>query len=105
MKRSILILMMCAAFQGAALAQKTAGGDSNEETIVFVVTNKINCGNCVRKINDGVRSVRGVTGIEIDAEKDLVTITYRKDRTSSEKLKAAFAKIDKEVEEVKKADE
>jgi copper chaperone CopZ len=102
MKKIILLLIACAAFSGIAFAQQQGqrtDRNNNRETVVFVVKGiGIDCQNCVNAIRRNISFERGVVDLSIDAENNLVTVTYRRDRTSVEKLKEAFAKIKKEVE-------
>lgn len=103
MKKIILIFVACISLSGITFAQKTQKTDkkNNKETVEFVVTSEDICDNCVRKINNNIAFEKGVTGIDIDKEFNKVKITYRKDRTSPQKLKTAFSKIKMDVEEVK----
>lgn len=103
MKKIVLFMLVLASVSSAAFAQKTQKEKpkKNQETVEFVVTNEDICDNCVKKINNNIAFEKGVTGLNIDQENNLVKVTYRKDRTSAEKLKGAFSKIKIEVEEVK----
>jgi copper chaperone CopZ len=101
--KKIILLLMCVTFVGIVSAQQVqnqrANRNSNRETVVFAVKGEgIHCQNCVNNIQRQIAFERGVTKLDIDRENDLVTVEFRKDRTSVEKLKEAFAKIKKEVE-------
>ena len=104
MKKIVLILIACVGISGVVFAQKSEKKDTkkNQETIEFVVTNEDLCNNCVKKINNNIAFEKGVTGLDIDQANNLVKVTYRKDRTSPEKLKSAFSKIKMEVKEVER---
>lgn len=103
MKKIVLFLLVFASISSVAFAQKVKKEKpkKNQETVEFVVTNEDLCNNCVKKINNNIAFEKGVTGLDIDQENNLVKVTYRKDRTSADKLKGAFFKIKMEVEEVK----
>jgi copper chaperone CopZ len=100
MKKIILLLIACVAFSGIAFAQQAQRADRNsQETVVFVIKGDgIDCQGCVNRINHAISHERGVTRVNIDMEQDLVTVTFRANRTSVERLKAAFEKINFEVE-------
>ncbi|MDO5665085.1 MAG: heavy-metal-associated domain-containing protein [Bacteroidia bacterium] len=103
MRKIVLILIAFVSISSVAFAQeaKKQKPKKNQETVEFVVTNEDLCNHCVKKINNNIAFEKGVTGLDFDQPNRLVKVTYRKDRTSPEKLKAAFAKIKMEVEEVK----
>ena len=105
MKKIILVLVACISISSMAFAQKIEKQKpkNNQETVEFMVTNEDICDNCVKKINGNIAFEKGVTGLDIDKAHNLVKVTYRKDRTSPEKLKTAFSKIKMEVEEVAEA--
>ena len=101
MKKLIALFTIFALATGVGFAQK-AQKDSkkkDQETVEFLVTSETICENCVKKINNNIAFEKGVTGMDINREKNLVKLTYRKDKTSPEKLKSAFNKIKMEVEE------
>lgn len=102
MKKLIALFTIIVLTTGAVLAQNQKKNDSkkNQETVEFVVTSEDICDNCVKKINNNIAFEKGVTGLNIDQANNLVKVTYRKDKTSPEKLKGAFSKIKMEVEEV-----
>ncbi len=103
MKKIVLTLIAFVSISSVVFAQETKKQkpQKNRETVEFVVTNEDLCNNCVKKINNNIAFEKGVTDLDFDQPNRLVKVTYRKDKTSPEKLKAAFAKIKMEVEEVK----
>lgn len=103
MKKLIALFTVIALTTGiVGFAQKQPKKNNKRETIEFFVTSEKLCHNCERKINNNIPFEKGVTGLNVDLENNTVKITYRKDRTSPEKLKAAFAKLKMEVKEVNK---
>lgn len=101
MKKLVLLLTIIALSSGATFAQKQQKKDNKRETVEFFVTSEEMCHNCVRKVNNNIPFEKGVTGLDVNQEKNTIKITYRKDRTSPDKLKAAINKLNMEVEEVK----
>lgn len=90
---------------GIGFAQKQPKKENRKDTVEFFVTSEEMCHKCVRKVNDNLPFEKGVTGLEVNQKKNTIRITYRKDRTSPDKLKAAIKKLNMEVEEVKAKDE
>lgn len=105
MKRLVLLFTIVALSTGVTFAQKQQKKDDKKETVEFFVTSEEMCHNCVRKVNNNLPFEKGVTGLDVSQEKNTIRITYRKDRTSPEKLKAAIEKLNMKVEEVKQPEE
>ncbi len=99
MKKLLFLIIACIGLSSALYAQKKEKQNS-KETVEFLVTSETLCDNCVKKINSNIPFEKGVTAFDINREKNSVKITYRKDKTSSEKLKNAFSKMKMEVEEI-----
>lgn len=76
----------------------------NIQTIVYTPSPVMTCQNCEKKIKGSVRFVKGTKRIETSLEDQTVTITYDADKAKPEDYVAAFAKIGREVTEVKGAD-
>ncbi len=96
MKKLIVLIAIVTLFTGAVLAQKQKKAD-NKETVEFVVTSEKMCSNCVRKVKENIPFEKGVTGLDVNQEENTITITFRKDRTSVEKLEEAINKLRLEV--------
>ena len=98
MKR-ILAIMICVLFiVNMASAQQEK--KSNVATTKFLVES-MECDNCVKKVEKSIAYERGVTKLKCDLKTTTVEVTYRTDRTSEEKLLAAFKKIDKPAKVIK----
>ena len=63
------------------------------KTVVFTTQPQMHCENCENKIKGNLRFEKGVKKIETNIERQEVVITYDADKTTEEKLKAAFEKI------------
>ncbi len=61
--------------------------------VVFTTEPEIECNNCVKRIKDNIRFEKGVKSIDADLKTNLVTIQYDSEKTNTEKLVKAFAKI------------
>lgn len=96
MKKLIVLIAIVALSTSAVLAQKQKKA-SNRETVEFFVTSEKMCSNCVRKVKDNIPFERGVTGLEVNEDENTIVITFRKDRTSVEKLAEAINKLKLEV--------
>ena len=98
MKR-ILTIMICALFTVSMVsAQQTK--KSNVVTTKFLVES-MECDNCVKKVEKNIAYEKGVTDLKCDLKTHTVEVTYRSDRTTEEKLLAAFKKIDKPAKVIK----
>lgn len=62
-------------------------------TTTFTVTPGMSCQNCVNKIKTNLRYEKGVKDVNPSLDDQVVTITYDNEKTSPEKLIAAFKKI------------
>lgn len=73
----------------------------SKETVVFKVD--IDCNSCKNKIEKNIPFEKGVKAMDIDMEKNTVTITYDSKKTDIAKLQEGFKKIGKEAEALKPA--
>ena len=73
--------------------EKTAKDKKEKETVTFYVSN-IGCENCIKKIEKNISFEKGVIDMKCDLDTKTVQITYRKDKTDTDKLIQAFEKID-----------
>ena len=62
-----------------------------KEEITFLVS--MTCEKCQQRIEDNISFEKGVTDLIVNLPQKTVTIEYRKDKTSPEKLKAAICKL------------
>ncbi|MFO7616755.1 MAG: heavy-metal-associated domain-containing protein [Bacteroidales bacterium] len=85
-----VILLFAFAANGEALAQEKKKKDKTETMKVWV---SMTCENCKAKVEKNIAFEKGVTGLEADLPTKTVTITYRADKTSPEKLDKALQKL------------
>ena len=90
---SLISLCMLISLSNQAVAQ-----DKGKETVVFSVS--MHCNNCEKKIKENIRFEKGVTKINTDLNTQTVTITFKRDKITKEKLAAALKKLGYEVTEI-----
>ena len=61
--------------------------------VVFTTEPQIDCQHCVKTIKENIRFEKGVKAINPDLNTKLVTVQYDSEKTNTEKLVKAFAKI------------
>jgi Cu2+-exporting ATPase len=65
---------------------------NNKKTVTFLIEN-MQCENCIKKIEKNIAFEKGVTDLECDLSTTTAKVTYRTDKTSEDKLTAAFDHI------------
>jgi cation transport ATPase len=96
LKRSmiaILILMM--GMQVNVFAQK-----KSKVKEVKIKTSAV-CGMCKKRIESNIKFEKGVRALELDDKTKVLTVTYRADKTSSEKIRKAISKLGYDADKVK----
>lgn len=89
--KKVLLIMLCAICTiTLSYAQETKKG--NKETVKFSVEG-LDCANCVKKVEKNIAFEKGVTDLKVDLPTRTAEVTYRTDKTTEEKLVAAFKKI------------
>lgn len=91
MKRVILIMISALFTFSFTFAQDTKKKD-NKETVVFQVEG-MTCANCVKKVEKNIAFEKGVTDLKCDLPTYTAEVTYRTDKTTEDKIVAAFKKI------------
>lgn len=115
MKRIIVLLTFSLALflvSSSTMAQeKKAKKDKKIETLTFWAS--MDCDGCVAKIKKNISFEKGVKALNVDLKTKLVTVKYRKDKTSPEKLEKAIRDLGfkteivkdvKDVKQIKKED-
>lgn len=62
-----------------------------KETVTYLVS--MTCENCQQRIESNIPYEKGVTDLKVDLPNKLVTIEYRSDKTTADKLKAAIKEM------------
>lgn len=87
MNRFLTILVALLATTTMAFAK------ANKQTVVFDVD--LHCQGCVNKVQNNIAYEKGMIDLLCDLEKKQVTVVYDANKTSVDKLQAAFAAIKK----------
>ena len=94
--KKILVVLFCVFFAvSIASAQETKKKDNKVTTKFFVES--IHCENCIKSIEKNIAFEKGVTDMKCDLDTKTVDVTYRSDKTTVEKLIAAFDKINRKA--------
>lgn len=103
-KKFFSILSICVLALMVALPVSAKEKKKKEKAKVTYKIPTMDCKSCEDKINKNIAFEKGVTDLKIDLEKQTVEVTYRKDKTDTKKLAAAFKKIGFETKEVKEGE-
>ena len=103
MKR-ILTILVCALFTLSMATAQEGKKKSNVVKTTFLIEN-MECENCMKKIEKNISFEKGVTNLKCELKTKTVEVTYRSDKTTDEKLMAAFKKINKPAKILKKEKE
>lgn len=93
MKARIMLyaaLLMCG-MAAPASAQDAKEGKKGKAEVTFLVS--MTCENCQKRIEDNISFEKGVTALDVNLPQKTVTIEYRKDKTSPDKLKTAIREL------------
>lgn len=104
MKRFIVLLAFSLALFSmnfSTMAQeKKEKKDKKIETLTCWAS--MDCDGCVAKIKKNIAYEKGVKDLNVDLKTKLVTVKYRKDKTSPEKLEKAIRDLGFTTEIIKK---
>lgn len=70
-----------------------AAGKGEGKTATVVFATNLHCDNCKKKIEGNIAYDKGVKDLKVDVANKTVSVTYRTDKTSSEALRQAIAKL------------
>ena len=80
------LLLMSVFSVNAVSAEK-----KKKETVTYLVS--MTCENCQQRIESNIPYEKGVTDLKVDLPNKLVTIEYRTDKTTADKLKTAIKEM------------
>lgn len=90
MKHIVFII----AFLVCGLIMPTASSARDKGELVTVVYSVgLHCNNCKKKVENNIAFEKGVKDLQVNLEEKTVTVTYRTDKTDSEKIKEAIEKL------------
>ncbi len=92
MKKTSIYLLMLFLTAGVSAA------DGKFETIKIKTSSQ--CGECKEIIEEALAFEKGVKTAELDLETKIVTVTYKKSKTSPEKIRKAISKVGYDADEV-----
>ncbi|HBB92438.1 MAG: hypothetical protein A2X22_10510 [Bacteroidetes bacterium GWF2_49_14] len=94
------LILIQVAFAGtiSLIAQDKAGKAEKVKTMKCWAS--MTCANCQAKIEKNIAYEKGVKDLVVDLPSKIVTITYRTDKTSPEKLEKAIQKLGFKTETV-----
>ncbi|MDR0303850.1 MAG: heavy-metal-associated domain-containing protein [Chitinispirillales bacterium] len=88
--RSILVVVAFL-FATSIVSAQDKKENAKEEQVVFFFF--FHCENCENRIKKNIPFEKGVKDLTTDLSKQLVTITYKTDKTDSDKLKKSIEKL------------
>ncbi len=88
---AIAVLIAVPVTINAQEEQKNTEQDKNLQTVRFETS--ITCDMCVNTIMNSLPKEKGVKDVKTDLESKTVTVTYRKGKNDTEKLKRALEKL------------
>ncbi len=83
----VALLVMTVFSANAEILEKK----NKKAEVTFLVS--MTCENCQHRIESNIPYEKGVTDLHVDLPNKLVTIEYRKDKTTADKLKAAIKEM------------
>ena len=92
MKKTGILILALFMFAGLYSA------DGKFETIKIKTSSQ--CGECKERIEEALAFEKGVKTAELDVETKIVTVTYKKSKTSPEKIRKAISKVGYDADKV-----
>lgn len=71
----------------------TSSARDKSELVTVVYSVGLHCNNCKKKVENNIAFEKGVKDLKVNLEEKTVTVTYRTDKTDSEKIKEAIEKL------------
>ena len=91
MKTKIFVLGTLLLMSAFSVNAETFDKKKKKETVTYLVS--MTCENCQHRIESNIPYEKGVTDLKVDLPNKLVTIEYRTDKTTADKLKAAIKEM------------
>lgn len=85
-----LVALICSTFSAFGQNDKKT---TDNKTSVVVFHSDIDCNNCKMKIEKNIPFEKGVKDLSVSLKDKTVTVTYRTDKTTPEKLRQAIEKL------------
>jgi cation transport ATPase len=94
----IKLLILSAIFSLMAMQLKAQESSAKIDTVKIQTSAK--CNDCKERLEHNISFEKGVKSVELDSDTKVLTIVYKKDKTSEEKLKKAVTKIGYDADEM-----
>ncbi|MDX9930612.1 MAG: heavy metal-associated domain-containing protein [Bacteroidales bacterium] len=86
-----MAVILTLSVQANGQEQKKSVKDAKTETVQF--TTSMTCNMCVGKIMDNLPKEKGVKDVKTDLENKTVTVTFQKDKNSTQQIKRSIEKL------------
>ena len=84
---------LCALFVATAFSLNAEALEKKNKKAEVTYLVSMTCESCQKRIESNISYEKGVTDLKVDLPKKLVTIEYRTDKTTADKLKAAIKEM------------
>ncbi|MCQ2228732.1 MAG: heavy-metal-associated domain-containing protein [Bacteroidales bacterium] len=91
--KTIKIIMLAIAVCISISGMAQDNNKKDDKIAVVVLSSNIKCNNCKNKIEKNIPYEKGVKDLDVNIEKKTVTIKYRKDKNTADKLCEAVTKL------------
>lgn len=100
MKKATILLMILISFSliQAAESEYVIKKESKYDT-VEIQTSAV-CGDCKNRLEHDISFVKGVKSVELDNDTKVLTVVYRKDKTTVKDIKVAVTKVGYDADEM-----
>ena len=95
----LIIGILFISFSFSGISQETEKKKGKEIKEIKIKTSS-QCNECKERIEKNMAFEKGVKFVELDVESKIVTIKYREDKTTPDKLRNAIAKIGYDADDV-----
>jgi len=92
-----VILIVPFIFSGHLMAQEKK---QKKKTETIEIKSSVVCGMCREKVTKEMAFEKGVKDVEVDTQKQIITVTYRTNKTDKETIKKAITKIGYDADEM-----
>lgn len=93
MKYLIIIMAMLFASTACSANSNNSTDDKSKGLVTVVYSTNLHCDKCKKKIESNIAFEKGVKDLQVNVKEKTVTVTYKKDKTDSEKILKAIQKL------------
>lgn len=95
MKKLLLLLVAVLVSSATIEAKEPTKRDQNLTTTQFVTN--IDCPNCTKKVMNVLPNQKGVKDVDVNLERQTITVTYDKRKSSDEAIEKCLNRLDVKV--------